>query len=188
MKETNPDDLFSVWLELPDNKRNIMDAQFREIFLMSCDKGFLAIIDEAGWQLREIPEDITCLIRRLSELPNHYYRAMVTFLDHNSFWKGANRLYHADSLPYWRKRKHLEHKPVAVDDASIQQLAGLIRHYFHHAEGRGNNCVVEPFRRGDLDYFFAYPEDYSQQSVEWVNGAFDRRPHNPAFEVIFVYS
>ena len=48
--------------------------------------------------------------------------------------------------------------------------------------------MVEPFRRGELDYFFAYPEDYSQQSIEWVNGEFDRRPHNPAFEVIYVYS
>ncbi len=46
----------------------------------------------------------------------------------------------------------------------------------------------EPFRRGDLDYFFAYPEDYSQQSPEWVNGPFGIRPHNPPFEVIFVYS
>jgi hypothetical protein len=43
-------------------------------------------------------------------------------------------------------------------------------------------------RRGELDYFFAYPEDYSQQSVEWVNGEFARRPHNPAFEVIYLYS
>jgi hypothetical protein len=77
---------------------------------------------------------------------------------------------------------------AAVDDTSIQQLESLIRNYFHHTEGRGNNCVVEPFRRGELDYFFAYPEDYSQQSIEWVEGQFGRRPHNPAFEVIFVYS
>ncbi len=48
--------------------------------------------------------------------------------------------------------------------------------------------MVEPFRRGDLDYFFGFPEDYSQQSIEWVNGEFGRRPHNPAFEVIYVYS
>jgi hypothetical protein len=91
-------------------------------------------------------------------------------------------------LPYWRKRKNLPHVPAAVDDASLQELAGVIRNYFHHTEGRGNNCVVEPFRRGDLDYFFAYPEDYSQHSVEWVGDKFDRRPHNPAFEVIYVYS
>ena len=75
-----------------------------------------------------------------------------------------------------------------MDEASLRELAGLIRTYFHHTEGRGNNCVVEPFRRGELDYFFAYPEDYSQQSIEWVDGEFDRRPHNPAFEVIYVYS
>lgn len=75
-----------------------------------------------------------------------------------------------------------------MDVASLQELAGLIRSYFHDTEGRGNNCVVEPFRRGELDYFFAYPEDYSQQSIEWVDGQFGRRPHNPAFEVIYVYS
>lgn len=80
------------------------------------------------------------------------------------------------------------HKPAAVDEASINQLAEPLRNYFYRTEGRGNNCVVEPFRRGDLDYFFAYPEDYSQQSIEWVDGEFGRRPHNPAFEVVYVYS
>ena len=113
---------------------------------------------------------------------------MITFLDYNSFWRGATLFYHADTLPYWRKRKNLPHRPAAVDEASIQHLAALIRNYFHQTEGRGKNCVVEPFRRGELDYFFAYPEDYSKESIEWVNGEFDRRPHNPAFEVIYVYS
>lgn len=92
------------------------------------------------------------------------------------------------NVPYWRKRKNLPQRDAAVDAASLQQLAALIREYFHHTEGRGKNRVVEPFRRGELDYFFAYPEDYSQQSVEWVDGEFGRRPHNPAFEVIYVYS
>jgi hypothetical protein len=82
----------------------------------------------------------------------------------------------------------MSHNGAAVDVGSLQQLAELIGNYFHHTEGRGKNCVVEPFRRGELDYYFAYPEDHSQQSVEWVNGEFDRRPHNPAFEVIYVYS
>jgi len=106
----------------------------------------------------------------------------------NPFWRGATHFYHADTLSHWRKRKNLPHNVASVDAASIQTLANSIRTYFHHTEGRGNNCVVEPFRRGDLDYFFAYPEDYSQQSPEWVNGQFGIRPHNPAFEVIFVYS
>ena len=113
---------------------------------------------------------------------------MVTFLDNPQFWKGATYFCHADSLPYWRKRKGFPHQEASVHEDGRQGLADGISDYFHRTEGRGKNCVVETFRRGELDYFFAYPEDYSQQSVEWVNGEFARRPHNPAFEVIYVYS
>jgi len=161
MKEIKPDALFVVWLDLDDGQRNPMDAVFREIFNLSCEKGFKAIIDEARWQLQGTPEAITPFVDALSELPTHYHRAMVTYLEHQDYWKGATRFYHADTLSYWRKRKHLGHQSAAVDDASFLQLAKLIQDYFHHTEGRGNNCVVEPFRRGELDYFFAYPEDYS---------------------------
>jgi hypothetical protein len=188
MKETEPDALFAAWLDLPDTQRHPMDAEFLDIFELSCEKGFRAIIDEAEWHLANGPDALTGFVEKLAELSNHYERAMVTFLDHNEFWRGATRFYHADMLPYWRKRKNLPQRSAAVDKVSVGELAGLIRNYFHHTEGRGKNCVVEPFRRGDLDYFFAYPEDYSQQSIEWVNGQFGRRPHNPAFEVIYVYS
>jgi hypothetical protein len=188
MKDTKPDALFDAWLTLPQEQRKPMDAEFQDIFELSCEKGFRAIIDEARWQMQATPEAVTDFIEILSALPDHYHRAMVTYLDHGECWKGATRFYHADTLPYWRKRKNMGHKPAAVDDGSIQQLAIQILNYFHRTEGRGNNCVVEPFRRGELDYFFAYPEDYSQQETEWINGEFERRPHTPAFEVIFVYS
>jgi hypothetical protein len=188
MKEAKPDELFTAWLELADVQRKPMDADFRDIFEMSCEKGFHAIRDEAEWHLAAGSQAHAEFVEKLAALTNHYERAMVTFLDHNQFWKGATLFYHADTLPYWRKRKNLPHQSAAVDEASLRELAGLIRDYFHRTEGRGNNCVVEPFRRAELDYYFAYPEDYSQQSVEWVDGKFARRPHNPAFEVIYVYS
>ena len=186
MKEGRPDELFAAWLALPEAQRHVMDAEFRGIFDMSSEKGFRAIIDEAEFHLDE--DEFTAWVEKLSALPSHYERAMLVYLDYNACWKGATLFYYADTLSYWRKRKNLPHQPAAVDDASIEELAGKIRTYFHHTEGRGNNCVVEPFRRGELEYFFAYPEDYSQQSSEWVNGEFAHRPHNPAFEVIFVYS
>jgi hypothetical protein len=188
MKEAKPDELFTAWLELPDVQRKPMDADFRDIFEMSCENGFRAIRDEAEWHLAAEPQAHTEFVEKLAALANHYERAMATFLDHAQFWKGATRFYHADTLSYWRKRKNLPRQPAAVHEAGRQELANLIRTYFHHTEGRGKNCVVETFRRGELDYFFAYPEDYSQQSIEWVNGEFGRRPHNPAFEVIYVYS
>ena len=92
MKEGKPDELFAAWLALPDNQRNAMDAEFRDIFEMSCEKGFRAIIDEASWQMQEDPDDLTSFIEKLSALSNHYERAMITFLDHNSLLERGDAL------------------------------------------------------------------------------------------------
>ncbi|MGC2763993.1 MAG: hypothetical protein WB607_00685, partial [Candidatus Acidiferrum sp.] len=89
VKETQPDELFAAWLYLPDGRRNEMDAEFRDIFELSCEKGFRAIIDEAEWHLTTDPDARTGFVENLAALSNHYERAMVTFLDHNQFWKGA---------------------------------------------------------------------------------------------------
>src|SRR5664280_2053620 len=131
MKEGKPDELFKAWLALPDNQHNKMDAEFRDIYEMSCEKGFRAIIDEAEWQMQEAPDDLKAFVEKLSALSNHYERAMITFLDFNNFWKGATRFYHADSLPYWRKRKNMSHNKAAVDEVNLKQLAESIRYYFH---------------------------------------------------------
>jgi hypothetical protein len=155
---------------------------------LSCEKGFRAILDEAAWHLRCDVAVYSTFLENLAALSNHYERAMLTFLDHESYWRGASLFYHADTLTWWRKRKGLPHIEAAVDKSSLQELADSMRTYFHHAEGRGNHCVVEPYRRGEYDYFFAFPEDYSQHASEWVDGTFGRRAHNPAFEVIYVYS
>jgi len=188
MKEARIDGLFAAWLELPEDLRKKMDADFSEIHALSCEKGWCAIRDEAQWQLGKEPEAFTAFVERMGNLDGHFERAMVTFLECPQFWKGATHFCHADNLPYWRKRKGLPNVPASVHEDGRQALAEGISNYFHLTEGRGKNCVVEAFRRGELDYFFAYPEDYSQQSMEWVDGAFKRRPHNPAFEVIYVYS
>ena len=166
MKETRPDMLFDAWLALDEKQRNPIDAQFRKIFEVSSPKGFKVIIGEARWQLRTTPKQITPFVDSLSALPNHYHRAMTIFLDHKDYWKGATRFYHADTLTHWRKRQHLGHPPAKVDTESLQQLANQIGDYFHYTEGRGKHCEVEPYRRGELDYFFCFPEDHSQQSPE----------------------
>jgi hypothetical protein len=127
MKETQPDELFTAWLALPDAERNRMDAEFASIFEMSCEKGFHAILDEAEWHLAKGSQVYKEFVGKLAALDNHYERSIVTFLDHTQFWKGATLFYHADTLPYWRKRKNLPHQPIALDMASRRELADLIR-------------------------------------------------------------
>ena len=188
LKEARSETLFHAWLKLPESQRKTMDAELREIHALSCEKGWSAIRDEAQWQMRDCPELFVEFVEKLSSLPGHEERAMIAFLEHPELWKGATLFCHADTLSYWRKRKGFPHQPASVHEDGRKALAESIRDYFHFTEGRGKNCVVETYRRDARDYFFAYPEDYSQQSVEWVEGAFERRPHNPAFEVIFIYS
>ena len=113
MSETRTPALFDAWMARPGEERQSMEAEFQAIFELSCEKGFRAIIDEMRSQKQVDPEAFT---GTLSALPNHYYRAMVTFLDHPECWKGATRFYRADTLSYWRKRKHLGHRPAAVDE------------------------------------------------------------------------
>ncbi len=48
--------------------------------------------------------------------------------------------------------------------------------------------MVEPYKRGKLDYFFAYPEDYAHASIDWEGETLKRSARHPAFEIIFVYS
>ena len=51
-------------------------------------------------------------------------------------------------------------------------------------EGRGAYCTVAPYHRGERDYYFAYPQDHRQTSIEYTEGQMTRRPYNPAFEIV----
>ena len=188
LPETEPDALLAAWLDLDVPAREETDAAFRDIAALSGEKGCRAILDEAAWHFATDLTAHAAFVKQLAARANHAERAMTTFLDHPACWRGATCFYQAEVLPFWRKRTHLPHVSAAVDEASLHELAAGLSTYFRRTEGRGTHCVVEPVRRGALDYFFAYPEDYAQHSVEWVNGQFGQRPHHPAFEVIYVYS
>lgn len=179
---------FAAWLALPEDRRQGLEAEFQEIFEMSCEKGTWAILDEAHHHWREDPGRLAAFIETLSSQPSHSHRALITRLNHKECWKAATRVRQGERLPHWLKRKHLGHRPAATDPSSLKHLADLMRTYFQRSEARGGHCLVEPLRRGGLDYFYAYPEDYSEQQIEWVGGDLVLRQHCPAFEVVFVYS
>lgn len=186
MAEGRPDALFNAWMALPEDDRRPVEAELREIHDMSNEKGWLAILGEAHFHLEGPP--MQAFIDGMSTLPNHQARAMSVFLDHADYWKGATRLRYVDGMTYWRKRKNLPNQPAAVDAESVALLAERIKAHFRETDGRGKNCVVEVYRWGHRDCFFAFPEDHASRSVEWESGEMRDRPHNPAFELVFVYS
>lgn len=183
LKETKIEPIYEAWLNFPDDKSEKIESDFREIDALATEGGTRAILDEARYH----EEDLT---EKFSKLKDFHERSFWTFLNRKKYWLGAFRFYHADNIAqsYWRKRKNLPKEPAHVDEESIKQLEAALKDYFHTKEGRGRNCKVECYRRNELDYFYAYPEDYSISTIEWEKNQFQRKTHHPAFDVIFVYS
>lgn len=186
MKERDIAKLVDAWEQLPEEKRRELEPQLREIFDLASQRGTLAIVDEAKWRASKQKAD-PALVDKLANMMSHVERAMTVFLDHPDFWKGAMRFYRADTLSRWKKRSGFPTKPACLDRSVRPVLAADIGKWFRESQGRGRNCVVEVFRRDDRDYFFAYPEDFADQSLEYVKTQLKPRAHNPAFEVVFVW-
>jgi hypothetical protein len=183
LTETQVEPIYQAWLKLSDDARKEMEQDFQDIDELATEGGSKAILDEARWYGEDLAE-------QFASLTGFHEHAFWTFLERPKYWKGALAFHHADTVPfsYWRKRKNVSRKPASVDTLSIRQLEQNLSNYFHKMQGRGENCKVDCYNRNELDYFFAYPEDYAQARVEWVGKEFQRRPHHPAFEIIFVYS
>lgn len=181
--EAKVDPIYDAWLTLNQETRDRLERSFREIDGLADDVGVKAILDEAAYH----GED---LAKNFASMKGHHERAFWTFLHRVQYWPGAVLFSHADRQPasYWRRRKNLpDAQTTPIETQHISALESALSHYFHKREGRGQNCKVEPYRRGNLDYYFAYPEDYAQSGIEWIRGQFERRSHHPAFEVIFVH-
>lgn len=181
--ETKIDPIYQAWLSLPDAQRGEMERDFKEIDALACEGGVKAIIDESEWHGENLAEI-------LGEHEGFHEKAFWVFLERPKYWAGASAFCRADTIScsQWTECRTINHSPARIDEASIQDLEKKLSNYFHNKEGRGKNCTVEPYRRGKLDYYFAYPEDYAHASIDWEGATFKRSARHPAFEIIFVYS
>lgn len=183
LRESEVDEIFDAWHRLDDEDVLAVDADFREIESIAHAGGEQTLLDEARYH----GVDLTDVFRKLG---GFHDRALHVFLELPSAFEVALRFEDADRAPqrYWRKRKGLPRIEAAVDEAASRRLAGALSAYLRRAEGRGYHCAVEVYRRGEHDYFFAFPEDYGAIHLEYNRGALERRRSRPAFEIIFVYS
>lgn len=181
--ETRIEPIYQAWLSLPDAKRGEMERDFREIDALACEGGVKAIMDEAEWHGENLA-DI------LDEHDGLHDKAFWVFLERPKYWPAASAFCRADSISssQWNECRTVSHTPARIDDAGIRNLEKILSNYFHNKEGRGKNCTVDLYRRGKLDYFFAYPEDYAHASIDWEGATLRRSARHPAFEIIFVYS
>ena len=182
LKETDVEPVLAAFLMLSAEQQAEFEAEFQDVHALACEGGVAALVDESDFH-----GDDT-FINDLAEIEGFHAKVMWAFLEKPAYWRGATMLLHADnvSASYWKKRNDLPKLPPQVDDVDIEALAAAVSELFIR-EGRGKNCKVEPYRRHQREYFFAYPEDFAQSGVEWVGNTLKTLAHHPAFEIIFVY-
>lgn len=183
LKENDEDALLNAFNQLSDSEKAGIEAEFQDVNALACEGGVAALIDEAGFHEDED------FVESIAAIDGFHAKVMWAFLEKPTYWRGATMFLHADnvSASYWKKRNDLPKVSPHVEEGDIKTLAMAISEYFYHKEGRGKNCKVEPYRRNNREYFFAYPEDFAQSAVEWVGDTLKSQAHHPAFEIIFVY-
>ncbi|MGQ9589913.1 MAG: hypothetical protein ACUVYA_06425 [Planctomycetota bacterium] len=184
LKETEVEPIYERWRGLPEAVRKWIESDFRSIHAMDSPEGTRALIEEGRVHQLDLTRD-------LDGLDGYLDKAFWVFIHHNEVFKVAARLNRADHLNdrYWRKRKNIPKKKPDVSPEALEELATGISAYYWENQGRGAPCRAEAYlRAGRYYYVFVYPKDYSDTFIGYDdNGQFERRPHNPAFEVIYVY-
>lgn len=184
LKETEVDPVYEAWQALPEAVREEIEFQFRRVFGMATADGTRAIIEEGRFHDLELTGD-------LDSLDGYVNKALWTLLKHPQVFDVAQLLNRADHLSgrYWRKRKGIPKKEPRVSLEALQELSDAVAAYFRENQGRGRNCRAEPYlRAARYHYFFVYPQDHTDTFIGFTDaGDFERRPQNPAFEVIYVY-
>lgn len=182
--DTDADAVFNAWQALPEKTKQEIEHDFRDIFELGTADGIRTIIEEG--KFREID-----LAAELEPHVGFVSKALHVFLSHRRTFEVSGFFDHADNLNgrSWRTRKDMPKKRPDVTQDSLAQLAEAIKAYFQETQGRGQKCKVETYFRGRRrNYFFAYPQDYVDTFIGYDDaGELRRRPHNPAFEIVFIY-
>lgn len=183
LKESAADTLQEALNGLSNEQIADIEAEFQGVNALAYEGGIAALVDEANFHHDDD------FVETITAIEGFHAKAIWAYLNHSGYWRGAAMFSHADNVSpsYWKKHNGLPSLPPQVDDEDVQALAKAISHHFYTKEGRGKNCVVEPYRRNQKEYFFAYPEDFAQSTIEWVSGSLKNQAHHPAFEIIFVY-
>ena len=77
--KAKPGEQFGAWPYVAEPQRNAMEAEFRDIFELSCEKGFRAIMDEAAWHLQDDPAACSAFVDILAAPANSRRPAVGMF-------------------------------------------------------------------------------------------------------------
>ena len=176
------DPLFEAVEALPDDVRDSVERDFRQVFDMANARGRLLLIEQGT----VLGADLGA---RLDGVENHYEAAMVAFLEHRDVFELASCVHEMDRLGHWRKRLVGKRLHASEEPERLRAFEEALRRIYR-GQGRGRCCHVDRYQRRDPLRFcyFAYPEDFPTSDVEYdERHNFRRVTRRPAMENAFVY-
>lgn len=182
--DTEIDPIAKALDELSDTQRNTIEADFRQINEMACEKGISVLIEEAGYDFHKID-----ILPMFASMENHYEKAFWVFLNHTVVFEIACDLAYMDRIGSWSSRKVGAGLVPAVEVKDKEYLADEVSE-FYKKQGRGQRCHVDNYlrKKPERHCYFVYPEDYATTELGFDDeGKFYHRLRKPAFEVVFVY-
>ncbi|MDR1962378.1 MAG: hypothetical protein LBQ50_01205 [Planctomycetaceae bacterium] len=178
--------LYKLFDALPPELRDRVEVALRDIHALACEKG----MEELGKAAEELhaAEDSWKSIYVSDN--NLYTKSLSAWLHHRDIFEHAIRYFEVDSLSKWRKRLDLPKITPTFDEEKRTELENELEQFFSAKQGRGFVCTVEMFSRPNGSfYFFAYPDDYVQDSyIHDENEILVSQTIRPTFEIVFAYN
>ena len=174
--------LFDAIEALPDDVRDGVERDFRQVFEMANPKGRLLLVEQGEVLGVELAE-------RLAHVANHYEAAMVVFLERNTVFEIASNVHEMHRLGHWRKRSVGKRLHASNHPDNLRAFEAAMRRIYKK-QGRGRNCHVDTYQRRDPLRFcyFAYPEDFPTSDIEYdEQHNFQHVARRPALENVFIY-
>ena len=185
--EQDVEPLHDEWLKIDAKERAVIEGQFRRVVDLATPAGVRAILEEGENRHHRLD-----LRAELDALKGLHQKAFWTMVKQPKIFHVASLIQHAEHLNgrCWNRRLDMPKQKPDDSEAACIALEEELKKYFWKSQGRGDVCTVERYMRGEHEYyFFAYPSDYADTSIEYTDdGRFDRRPHKPAFEVVYVFN
>jgi len=180
LKPREIDSIFEAIEGAPEDIRGQIEREFQTVHNLATAGG-RKTFKELVWA----DEDISS---QLDEMKDHLDVALWMFMEHKDLFEEASLFYQADNLSNWRKVKNLPETDPVTGGQSCALLEAALSEHFVITEARGHKCKVDYYRRGDMNYWFAYPQDYSGLYAGFDDkDQFDFLPQKPAFEIVLVH-
>ena len=182
LKEREIDPILDYIGELPLEQSNDIESVLRGVFDLGCPSGFDAIL-ESGPHCGDsdlgslVPDDLSL-----------YGKAMWMWLNRREVFDKAQIIYQVEHMSWWRKRNDLPKNDPDMSPATKSNLETDISTLLK-SQGRGKDCTVEMLTREDVDYFFAYPDDFVQNiHVHDQDGQLAPEVFRQTMLIVFAYN